>query len=469
MKKIISVVLFSALGGALTLGAYKLFIEKPQVVIEKSVEETPQSFNTSFVNGKTASFENTDFTIAAEKTVNSVVHVKNTSVKTVRDPYAEYFYGQGSGAKKYSQVGTGSGVIISSDGYIITNNHVIKNATDIEVTLNNKKVYKAKLIGVDSTNDIALIKVDAKELPYVTFGDSNAVKVGEWVLAVGNPYNLTSTVTAGIISAKGRDLEGNGKITDSFLQTDAAVNPGNSGGALVNTRGELIGINTAISSRTGSFIGYSFAVPSNIAQKVIQDLMEFGNVQKAILGVKGGELNNRVAENLDVDFTEGFYISEVTEGSGAKKAGLLENDIIIKLNNVKISTYADLTGFIRTKRPNDTVMVTFIRDGEEKTANVVLSKNEISVVSSIGLELKNLSEKEMKKLKISNGVKVTAISNKELLYYGVEKGFVIVAINNEEVNSVDDVTEKISAKNKGEVLRIEMLNLKGERERYIFR
>lgn len=469
MKKIISVVLFSALGGALTLGAYKLFIEKPQVVIEKSVDETPQSFNTSFTGNRIASFENTDFTIAAEKTINSVVHVKNTSVKTVRDPYAEYFYGEGSGAKKYSQVGTGSGVIISSDGYIITNNHVIKNASDIEVTLNSKKVYKAKLIGVDSTNDIALIKIEAKELSYVTFGDSNSVKVGEWVLAVGNPYNLTSTVTAGIISAKGRDLKGNGGITDSFLQTDAAVNPGNSGGALVNTRGELVGINTAISSRTGSFIGYSFAVPSNIAQKVIQDLMEFGNVQKAILGVKGGELNSKVADNLDVDFTEGFFISEVTENSGAKRAGLKANDIIIKLNNVKISTYADLTGFIRTKRPNDSVIVTYIRDGEERTVNVVLSKNEMSKISSIGLELKNLSNQEMKKLKISNGVKVTGITNKELLYYGVEKGFVIVAINNEDVNSVDDVTEKISGKNKGEVLRIEMLNLKGERERYIFR
>ena len=334
MKKILSIVVFSALGGILTLGGYKLFIEKPQVVIERALTEHPVEV-ANYTN-TISSIENTDFTVTAEKTLNTVVHVKNTSFKTVRDPYREFFYGQGNGTKQYSQVGTGSGVIISSDGYIITNNHVIKGASEIEVTMNNKKVFKAELIGADPTNDIALLKIDMEELPYITFGNSDGLKIGEWVLAVGNPYNLTSTVTAGIISAKGRDLQRNGNITDSFIQTDAAVNPGNSGGALVNTRGELIGINTAISSRTGSFVGYSFAVPSNIAKKVVEDIMEFGNVQKAILGVRGGELNSKVAENLDIENTEGFYISEVTQNSGAEKAGLKENDIIIQLNNVKI-------------------------------------------------------------------------------------------------------------------------------------
>jgi Do/DeqQ family serine protease len=469
MKKIISIVLFSALGGALTLGAYKLFIEKPQVVFEKTAESNPVTVAANYSNTLGNSIENTDFTVAAEKTLNAVVHVKNTSYKTVRDPFAEFFYGQGSGTKQYSQVGTGSGVIFSSDGYIITNNHVVKGATDIEVTLNNKKVYKAELIGTDAINDIALLKIDEKELPYITFANSDNVKVGEWVLAVGNPYNLTSTVTAGIISAKGRDLEGNGSITDSFIQTDAAVNPGNSGGALVNIRGELIGINTAISSRTGSFIGYSFAVPSNIAKKVIEDLIEFGNVQKAILGVQGGELNGKVAQNLEINISEGFYISEVIANSGAEKAGLKKNDIIINVDGIKITSYADLTGFLNTKRPGDVINVVFIRDGNEKTTNVELSKNEMSKVSSLGLELKNLDAKELKKLKISNGVKVTDITNKELLYYGVQKGFIITAINNKKVTSVDDVTEMISTKSQGEVLRIEMLNLKGEVERYIFR
>lgn len=469
MKKIASIVLFSALGGILTLGAYKLFLEKPQIVIERAVESNPNSITTSNTSRLIASTENTDFTVAAEKTLNSVVHVKNTSFKTVRDPFAELFYGEGSGTKKYSQIGTGSGVIISSDGYIVTNNHVVKNSTEIEVTLNNKKVYRAKMIGTDSTNDIALLKVEAEDLPYIVFGDSNGVKVGEWVLAVGNPYNLTSTVTAGIISAKGRDLEGNGNITDSFIQTDAAVNPGNSGGALVNTRGELIGINTAISSRTGSFIGYSFAVPSNIAKKVVEDLMEFGNVQKAILGISGGELNNNTAENLDIDITEGFYISTVIENSGAEKAGLKKEDVIVKLNNVKISTYADLQGFLRTKRPEEFIVVTYLRNGNEYTTNVKLSKNEISKVSTLGLELKNIDSKDLEKMSIANGVKITGITNKELMRYGVQKGFIIIAINNQKVNSVDDVNEMIATKTKGEVLRIEMLNLEGEAERYIFR
>jgi len=467
MKKILSIVLYSALGGALTLGAYKLFIEEPQAIFEKTDTQSG-IVETNYTNAISSAMENTDFTVAAEKTLNSVVHVKNTSYKTVRDPYNEYFYGQGSGSKQYSQVGTGSGVIISSDGYIITNNHVIKGASEIEVTLNNKKVLKATLIGADATNDIALLKVDLEELPYIPFGNSDNVKVGEWVLAVGNPYNLTSTVTAGIVSAKARDLGGNSGV-DSFIQTDAAVNPGNSGGALVNTRGELIGINTAISSMTGSFVGYSFAVPSNIAKKVIEDLMEFGNVQTAILGVRGGELNSAAAENLEIANTEGFYISEVTENSGAAKAGLKANDIIIKLNEVKISTYADLTGFLRSKRPDDAILVTFIRKGKTQKANVVLTKNEISTISTLGLALKNLDGSELKKLNISNGVKITEITNKELAHYGVKRGFVITSINNEKVYKVDDVTNMIANKAQNEVLRIEMLNLNGELERYIFR
>ncbi|MBL4939082.1 MAG: trypsin-like peptidase domain-containing protein [Lutibacter sp.] len=469
MKKIIGIILFSALGGIITLGGYKLFFEKPQIVIEKSSNSFLEKPFVNYTNTLTASTENTDFTVAAEKTLNSVVHVKNTSYKTIRNSRAEFFYGLGSGSKKYSQVGTGSGVVISSDGYIITNNHVIKNATEIEITLNNKKQYKAKLIGTDPTNDIALLKIDADDLPYVIFGDSNNVKVGEWVLAVGNPYNLTSTVTAGIISAKGRDLDGTRGV-DSFIQTDAAVNPGNSGGALVNIRGELVGINTAISSRTGSFIGYSFAVPSNIAKKVVEDIMEYGNVQKAILGVRGSELNNKMAENLEIENTEGFYISEVTENSGAEKAGLKQHDIIIKINTTKVSTFSDLEGFLRTKRPNDIVNITFLRNGKEMKTNVTLIKNEISKISSIGLELKNLDKQELEKLKILNGgVMITGISNKELLYYGVKKGYIITAINNKEVISVDDVNRIITAKSNSEVLRIEMLNLKGEKERYIFR
>ncbi len=468
MKKIISQVLISALGGAITLGAYLLFFERSHVKIDEIEHSGLKTVATNYTDAYSASAENTDFTIAAEKTLNAVVHVKNTMFKTMQDPFAEFFYGQGNGARQFSQIGTGSGVIISADGYIVTNNHVIKDATDIEVTLNNKKTYKAKLIGADTTSDIALLKIDAKDLSYITLGDSDAVKVGEWVLAVGNPYNLTSTVTAGIISAKGRDLDGNSSI-DSFIQTDAAVNPGNSGGALVNTKGELIGINTAISSMTGAFVGYSFAVPSNIAKKVIEDLMEFGNVQKAILGINGVELNNELADKLNIDNTNGFYISNVIENSGAKKAGLKANDVIVQLDQVKIATFADLNGYISTKRPNDIVNVSFLREGKLNNVNVTLIKYEVTKVSALGLDLENLSKAELKKLNIDNGVRILGITNKELAYYGVKKGYVITAINNEKVFSVDDVNNMIANKSDNEVLRIEMLNLKGEQERYIFR
>lgn len=468
MKKILSLILISALGGAITLGSYLLFFEKSQFITDQTENSDLKTINTNYKNAYLASVENTDFTIAAEKTLNAVVHVKNTMFKTIQDPFADFFYGQGNGTRQYSQIGMGSGVIIAADGYIITNNHVIKDATDIEVTLNNKKTYKAKLIGTDTSSDIALLKIDAYDLSYITLGDSDAVKVGEWVLAVGNPYNLTSTVTAGIISAKGRDLDGNSSI-DSFIQTDAAVNAGNSGGALVNVRGELIGINTAISSMTGAFVGYSFAVPSNIAKKVIEDLMEFGNVQKAILGINGVELNSELADKLNIDNTSGFYISDVIENSGAQKAKLKANDVIVKLDMVKVATFADLNGYISTKRPNDVINVTFLRNGKLKNTNVTLIKQEVTKVSALGLALENLTNQELKKLNISNGVRITEITNKELSYYGVKNGYIITSINNNKVYSVDDVNNMIANKTSDEVLRIEMLNLKGEQERYIFR
>ncbi|MBS9768139.1 MAG: trypsin-like peptidase domain-containing protein [Flavobacteriaceae bacterium] len=467
MKKVVSIILCSALGGVLTLGGYKIFFEKPQNKVVTTTQPV-KMINTSYTGSDGKAMEETDFTIAAKKTLDVVVHVKNISTQTVRDPFAEFFYGQNYGSRQYQRGTMGSGVIISADGYIVTNNHVIKDATDLEITLNNKKVYKAKLVGTDSSTDIALLKIDAEDLPHITFADSNNVKIGEWVLAVGNPYNLTSTVTAGIISAKGRDLEGNNNI-ESFIQTDAAVNPGNSGGALVNVRGELIGINTAITSKTGSFIGYSFAVPSNIARKVVEDLMEYGNVQNAVLGVKGGELNQKVAENLGIEDTEGFYVSEVTENSGAEKAGLKEKDIIIGIDNVKISSFSDLAGVMKSKRPNDSVRVVYMRDGEQKTTQVVLSKNEIKSVNSLGLSLENLSKKQCKKLGISNGVRIAEITNKELLYYGVKKGYIITNINGKPIKNTNDVTTQMQGRGNGQMFRIEMLNLDGEVERYIFR
>jgi len=375
MKKIISLILVSMLGGFFTLGAYKIFIEKSDVVYEQSSNNSLQNYKASYTKSSGFAAETTDFTEAAEKTLSAVVFVKNKSVYITRNPMEEYLYGRSS-ARQHIQVGTGSGVIISADGYIVTNNHVIENATEIEITLNDKKTYEAKLIGTDPANDIALLKIDAIDLPYVAFANSDHVKVGEWVLAVGNPFNLTATVTAGIVSAKGRDVSGGRSYrTESYIQTDAVVNPGNSGGALVNTKGELIGINTMISSTTGSYIGYSFAVPSNIAKKVIEDIMEYGDVQRAFIGINFRELNGDNRDYFKVDNSEGIIVTNVIENTGASEAGVEVGDVIVKADNVKIATFADLSGFLNTKRPDDIVDFAILRDGKERVIPVKLFSN----------------------------------------------------------------------------------------------
>jgi len=323
--------------------------------------------------------------------------------------------------------------------------------------LNNKKAYKAKLIGTDQKMDIALLKIDTDEkLPYTTFADSDNVKVGEWVLAVGNPYNLNSTVTAGIVSAKARNLDTKG--IQSFIQTDAAVNPGNSGGALVNTRGELIGINTMISSPTGSYAGYSFAVPSNITRKIIEDLMEFGNVQRGILGIEGGELTSKVSKDIGINDTEGFYVSKVNKNSGAEKAGIKEGDIIKKLDNQKISTYAELSGYINTKRPNDKVQVTFVRDGVTKTIPVTLVKNDIIITELKGLELENLSASDKKNFKIEYGVKIKEVNNERLKAYEDELvGSIILNIDGAKAVDVETVSRLMSNKEEDQGTSVQLL------------
>ena len=456
MKRLSSLFLVSLLSGAITLGAYKLFIEG---------KDNRNSIVTSASNnfGRTVGLSNeaVDFTTAAENTVHTVVHVKNVSVRTVYNPMMQWFYGT-SGAQQQEQVGTGSGVIISEDGYIVTNNHVIKDANELEVTLNNNKSYKAKLIGTDSKMDIALLKIDVDEkLHYSTFADSDQVKVGEWVLAVGNPYNLTSTVTAGIVSAKARNLEDKG--IQSFIQTDAAVNPGNSGGALVNTRGELIGINTMISSQTGSYVGYSFAVPSNITRKIIEDIMEFGNVQRGILGVEGGELNSKASKELGITDTEGFYISKVTKNSGAEKAGLQKGDIIKKLDSQKINTFSELSGYISTKRPNDKINVTFLRNGETKSVPVTLIKNDIVTTEFKGLELEDIEAADRKKFKIDYGVRIKEINNDNLKpYYDQLKGGIILSVDNIKATDVETISKLLNKKDENQNVSIQMLNRMGQ-------
>ncbi|SHH00000.1 Do/DeqQ family serine protease [Flavobacterium micromati] len=460
MKKFSTLFLVALLSGVVTLGAYKVLFDNNGYFSNNSNSGITTEAN-SFGKKVGLSTEILDFTEAAERTIHTVVHVKNVSRRTVSNPILEYFYGY-KGGQSQEQVGTGSGVIISEDGYIVTNNHVIKGASEIEITLNNKKTYQAKLIGTDSKMDIALLKIDVNEkLPYSAFANSDAVKVGEWVLAVGNPYNLTSTVTAGIVSAKARDLNTSGM--QSFIQTDAAVNPGNSGGALVNTRGELIGINTMISSMTGSYVGYSFAVPSNLVRKIIEDLMEFGNVRRGILGVEGGELNGIASKELGIDQTQGFYINKVTKNSGAEKSGLMKGDIIIKLDEQTVSTFADLSGYINTKRPNDKVQVTYLRDGKTKTIPVTLNKNEFISTEFKGIELENIEASEKKRFKIDYGVRIKAINSQALKQYEEELvGNIILSIDNVKAIDVETVSKLIDKKEENQTVRIEMINKSGE-------
>ena len=378
----------------------------------------------------------TDFTIAAEKTIDAVVHVKNTSIsKDERRSWSRYFYGGGSDSKR---VGTGSGVIVSADGYIITNNHVIEHFTESEVTLNNNKKYNAQLIGADPTTDIAVIKIEPETpMTYITFGDSNVTRIGEWVLAVGNPFNLNSTVTAGIISAKSRDLNNYDNKNESYIQTDAAVNMGNSGGALVNTKGELIGINTAISSLTGGYVGYSFAVPSNVARKVFEDILEFGGVQKGLLGVSGNALNAAAAKQLNISDTEGFYVADLEEGLGAERAGLQPGDIIKFVDDVKINKFADLTGYLSTKRPGNQVEVTYTRDNKEYRVMVTLNKTNRTLF--YGMELREMTEKQKRDLKTENGVMITEMDNRGLYYKGIEEGAAVIGINGQEVKDLSTI------------------------------
>ncbi|MFV0248335.1 MAG: trypsin-like peptidase domain-containing protein [Tenacibaculum sp.] len=458
MKKILGILSVAFLGGALSLTGYKLFLEQPQVVVQKA-QPAWQAIKTNYASPilNTASVP-TNFTVAAESSVNAVVHVKNTSIRTQQDPYGltEFFFGRGNGTRKFEQIGTGSGVIISPDGYIVTNNHVIESASDIEITLNNRKKLKAELIGTSKDNDIALLKVDTDEqLSYLPFANSDNIKIGEWVLAVGNPYNLTSTVTAGIISAKGRDLSGNSN-TESFIQTDAAVNPGNSGGALVNTRGELIGINTAITSRTGSFVGYSFAVPSNIAKKVIDDLLEFGSVQEAMLGISIDAKEKNI---------EGVRISSIDQDSGALKAGLKAGDIIVKINSVKITKFADLKGQLTAKRPGDYVDVTVDRNGESITKAVKLSKRTTFESRILGISFKDLTESDKKKYNIKGGAKIIATVNQTFIDYNVGKGYVLTKINGKAVNSASEAVDILDRRATSRLV-LEMINPKGEIERF---
>ena len=459
MKSTLKTLAIGVISALTTLVAYDYFSnEKIEIVENEKAQLIPTTY--SFNSNKVAA-EMTDFTRAAKKTVNAVVHVKNTSIQKGNvSGWLRQFYGDDFDEKR---VGTGSGVIVSPDGLIITNYHVIEDASEIEVTSNKNKTYMAEIIGSDPATDLAVLKIKTNEsLPFIPFGDSELARVGEWVLAVGNPFNLNSTVTAGIISAKSRDLNERDSKNQSFIQTDAAVNMGNSGGALVNTNGELIGINTAISSITGGFVGYSFAVPSNIVRKVFEDLIEYGNVQKGLLGVSGRALNAELAEKFDIKETQGFLIGEVIEGMGASEAGLKSGDIVKKVDDVKINTFSDLTGYLSTKRPGEKVQVTFSRDNSEKKITVTLKKT--NTTQFLGMYLKNINSEQKEYFGLDHGVIVKELVNRRLYAYGIDEGFILLEINNIKIKDVSE----IDAIDFNDLSSILFLKPDGERERIIF-
>jgi serine protease Do len=468
MKKGASIFLIACLGGFISIGTYKVF-EKENTSptakkIETKVVESSQPIR--YVNMPAGAPEGTvNFTYAAEMTVNSVVHVKTQyESKGSGDPLYDYFWGRGgSGVAKAS----GSGVIISDDGFIVTNNHVIKEADKIQVTLNNKKTYTAKVIGADPATDLALLKISATDLPAINFANSDDVKVGEWVLAVGNPFNLTSTVTAGIVSAKARSInileyDPDRQIfpLESFIQTDAAVNPGNSGGALVSSNGDLVGINTAIASNTGSYAGYSFAVPVNIVKKVTNDLLEYGTVQRAFIGVSIRDLDQELADELKVKDIEGVYVSGLTAGGAASDAGIKEGDIIMKIGSVDVNNVPALQEQVGKFRPGDKIAVTVKRSGSEKILDVTLRNKDGNtkvitkpkkpkMLSSLGASFENVTTKELKELKISSGVKVTDLTGGKLRSAGIKEGFIITKIDQDEVHSPEEAIEILKNKTGG--------------------
>lgn len=377
------------------------------------------------------------------------------------DPFFEYFFGpqqrrQQQPQEAPMQEGSGSGVIISEDGYIVTNNHVIDGSKEIEVTLNDKRTFKATLVGADPNTDIALLKIEAEQLPVIIFGNSDALKVGEWVLAVGNPFNLTSTVTAGIVSAKARNINiiNSQMRIESFIQTDAAVNPGNSGGALVNTRGELVGINTAIASQTGSYAGYAFAVPASIVQKVVADIRKFGVVQRAVLGVSMQDITSELAKEKKLKTLEGAFVAEVVENSAAEKAGIKKEDVIVDINGVAVKSSSQLQEQIGRYSPGDKIQITVLRDNKEMTLKAELKNRQgnTEVISAdaasvdvLGVKFKEMSSKTKNSLGLSYGLEVASVSKGKFQQAGIRPGFIVVKINNQAIRSEDDVKSALDA------------------------
>lgn len=449
-KSLITTLLIALLGAVVGLFIYTRFLDKEKLVTGGDKDKELVKENARYTSMLAQSGVN-DFTFAAEQTVHAVVHVKTKATVSSQssNPLYEFFYGPGTNQEREVR-GFGSGVIVTPDGYIVTANHVIEEADEVDVTLNDKRTFVADVVGRDPSTDIALLKIKATGLPYIKFGDSDAIRLGEWVLAVGNPFNLTSTVTAGIISARGRSL---GLLDDqyrieSFIQTDAAMNPGNSGGALVNTNGDLIGLTTAIYSPTGAYAGNSFAIPTSIVKKVYDDLKQYGEVQRGLMGVNITDVTSEIAKEEKLDEVKGVYLSGIVDGGAAKDAGLQEKDVIIAVNGEPVGTTSDLQEKVNRFRPGDKIEVTYIRKGKPDTKTVVLRNMEggtgvvapgSTSITVYGATFAPLASGDKEQLGIENGVKITAVSEGRFRDLGLAKGAVIVNVNGQKVNSAADV------------------------------
>ena len=460
MKKIVSSIFVACFGGFVALTGSHFLYENEHTTSQVTTPENSSLYKLTNYPGGSSSGTMNDFTMAAEKSVNSVVHIKTTSEQVNNlsyDPFAELFFGHPQKQQTYIQQGSGSGVIISADGYIVTNNHVINGSDRIEVILNDRRTYEAEVIGADASTDVALIKIKEKNLPFLAYGNSDAVRVGEWALAVGNPFNLNSTVTAGIISAKGRNniLNGNKRPIESFIQTDAAVNPGNSGGALVNTNGELIGINTAIASNNGSYQGYSFAVPVNIVKKVVSDMVEFGTVQRAYIGVSIQDIDAKFASEKDLKQLKGVYVNGLTTGGSAEEAGILEGDVITSIQDISINSVSELQEQISRYRPGDKINVAVARNSKnvnipvvlktvDNTTNLVKKSKMVKTTASVlGADLQNLDSDQLAEMKVENGVRIQKLNSGRLAQTGIQAGFIITHIDKKKMESAIETKKRL--------------------------